>query len=108
MPMSDRSIEYAAKVAAFSALRGRILSENKVVLFDALDASGIAKAVVRFEGQGWVDPWKSCLTPCPGQTQTWSAGDGAYGDLTFNVDSRSFRLRYNRRVMASVRLTRWF
>ena len=152
-PMADpKIIEYTAKVAAFSALLGRILPENRGVLFEALDASGIAKVVVRFDGQGGcgqiesVDAYAAhgsatglpatdiamleAVFDGPGiaiekrslrgsveimsytlieqSHRTWSAGDGAYGDLTFNVDSRSIRLRYNKRIMTSVRSTRWF
>ena len=38
---------------------------------------------------------------------TWAAGNGGYGELTFEVSRRSVTLEYNKRVMMSVRLRRW-
>ena len=152
MSTEEDDIGYTDKVKAFAALSERLLSANRAALFGALGASGIAKLVVRFDGQGGygqidaieahaadgsamrvpvvdvgmqeavfdglaiaVEPRSLrgsveivSYTLLEQLHRTWSAGAGAHGDLTFIVASRSIMLRYNKRVLTSIRITQWF
>jgi hypothetical protein len=48
----DRFEDYTAKEARYEQLRAEILPHNKTVLFDALEAAGIACVVLEFDGYG--------------------------------------------------------